>query len=117
MISRLQLQTVKTLIRHNSCLHVVLRPLPIISLNPNTNLNQLYLIQSHSASMADKADKSQYQKPKVTEFKDDDGNIISKSAWKKLQKKKAAEKKRAEKEAKQAKKGKKVNESNLTPNV
>ena len=64
------------------------------------------------------ADKSQYQKEKVTEFKDDDGNAISKSQWKKLQKIKAAQKRKAEKEAKAAKSGKKkVNESNLSPNV
>ena len=69
--------------------------------------------------MTDQAEKpKQYErKPKQTEFLDDDGNKISKSAWKKLQKKKASEKKQAAKAAKKAKSGAKVNEANLSPNV
>jgi len=72
--------------------------------------------------MAEKAapngtDKKEYErKPKQTEFFDDDGNKITKNAWKKLQKKKAAEAKAAAKAAKASKGPKKVNESNLSPN-
>ena len=72
MISRLvQLQTVKTLTRHNSSLHVALRPLPIITtLNHNTNLNRLHLIQTQSASMAEKSNpKSMAEKPNPKEDK------------------------------------------------
>merc|ERR1719361_2291942 len=61
--------------------------------------------------------KAEYQrKPKQTEFEDDDGNKITKNAWKKLQKKKKAEQRAAVKAAKAAQNPQKVNESNLSPN-
>eukprot|EP01083_Nonionella_stella_P295781 1005134_1 len=67
--------------------------------------------------MSDNKPNPKYQsKPKQTEWFDDEGNQISKSAWKKLQKKKAAQARQAAKAAKKPKGNKKIDEENLTPN-
>merc|ERR1719245_87342 len=77
-----------------------------VRINPS-----LYRIPTHP--MAQKANTKYESKPKQTEFVDDEGNKISKNAWKKLQKAKAA---KAKKASKPKQTNQKINESNLSPN-
>eukprot|EP01084_Bolivina_argentea_P130890 231068_1 len=68
--------------------------------------------QSSPKAKGTKPKKEYERKPKQTEWFDDEGNKISKSAWKKLQKKKAS----AARQAAKKPKTQKVNESTLSPN-